>query len=100
MCNKDKYPLFTWCNFNRLEINWSKTYAVFVHKKRSNGFCSSYSSVNDLFISYIFQPSKGSTFKEAWDKAAYSLRAKNAKKQNLLITIFYVLYDLSRDCNF
>jgi len=27
-------PLFSWCKFNRLDINWTKTYAMFVTNKR------------------------------------------------------------------
>ena len=32
--NKNLSPLFDWCKFNLLEINWSKTYVMFVHNKR------------------------------------------------------------------
>ncbi|RNA16841.1 hypothetical protein BpHYR1_010202 [Brachionus plicatilis] len=32
--NKSLSPLLTWCIFNRLNINWSKTHVMFVHNKR------------------------------------------------------------------
>ena len=27
-------PLFEWCNLNRIDINWSKTYCMFITNKR------------------------------------------------------------------
>jgi hypothetical protein len=31
---KEIQPLFNWCNFNRIDINFAKTYIMFIHNKR------------------------------------------------------------------